>query len=144
MTLDRAGIARCVPHAGSMLLLDTVVHWDATHIACSAAAPDAGHPLARAGVVPAVTAAEYAAQAAAAHGALLEHQAAPCPGVLAKLSDVELHAACIPADRGPLAVNATLLSRGAAGCLYDFDVACAAQPVARGRLMVAFALPVAR
>jgi len=76
MTLDHAGIERCVPHAGSMVLLDAVLHWDATHIVCSAAAPNAGHPLARDGAVRAVTAAEYAAQAVAVHGALLEHQAA--------------------------------------------------------------------
>ena len=144
MTLDHAGIERCVSHAGSMVLLNAVLHWDATHIVCSAAAPDAGHPLARDGAVRAVTAAEYAAQAIAVHGALLEHQAAPRLAMLAKLSNVELHSACIPTDRGPLAVRAELLSRAAAGCLYDFEVACARQPVATGRLLVAFAAPPGR
>ena len=115
MTLDHAGIERCVPHAGSMVLLNAVLHWDATHIVCSAAAPDAWHPLARDGAVRAVIAAEYAAQAVAVHGALLEREAAPRLAMLAKLSDVALHSACIPTDRGPLAVRAQLLGRTAAG-----------------------------
>jgi predicted hotdog family 3-hydroxylacyl-ACP dehydratase len=140
MTLDRAAIAQRLPHAGTMCLLDAVQQWDATDIQCVAAAPGAEHPLARAGVVPAVAAAEYAAQATAMHGALLGGGRAPA-GLLAKLSDVALHARCIPADGGPLAVHARLLGRSASGCLYDFAVDCAHHPIARGRLMVAFTAP---
>ena len=140
MTLDRAAIEQRLPHAGEMCLLDAVQQWDATDIQCVAAAPGAEHPLARAGVVPAVAAAEYAAQATALHGALLGGGRA-LAGLLAKLSDVELHARCIPADGGPLAVHARLLGRSASGCLYDFAVDCAQRPIARGRLMVAFTAP---
>ena len=140
MTLDRAAIERSLPHAGAMCLLDAVQQWDETDIHCTAAAPSATHPLARAGVVPAVAAAEYAAQATAMHGALLGAGQAPA-GVLAKLSDVALHARCIPADGGPLAVHARLLGRSTSGCLYEFDVASTHQPIASGRLMVAFTAP---
>jgi predicted hotdog family 3-hydroxylacyl-ACP dehydratase len=143
MKLDRAGIEGCIPHSGSMVLLDSVVQWDAAYIVCSAAAPGAGHPLARRGTVAALVAVEYGAQAAAVHGFLVE-PAVPRPGMLAKLSDVQLHAACIPSDRGPLSVKAQLLSRVALGCLYDFHVECAGEPVAQGRLMVSFAAPAAR
>jgi predicted hotdog family 3-hydroxylacyl-ACP dehydratase len=117
-----------------------VQQWDATDIHCVAAAPSAAHPLARAGIVPAVAAAEYAAQATAMHGALLGGGRAPT-GMLAKLSDVALHARCIPAGGGPLTVHARLLGRSASGCLYDFDVDCAHHPIASGRLMVAFTAP---
>lgn len=137
-TLDRQWIARCVPHAGAMLLLDQVVRWDDTRIVCSAAAPTPGHPLARAGAVPALAASEYAAQAAAVHGFLLEPAVGARAGMLAKLSDVALHAACIPADRGALEVNGELVSRTDRGCLYDFTVTCSEEPVASGRLLVAF------
>jgi len=85
-----------------------------------------------------VAAAEYAAQATAVHGALLDGRPAPA-GMLAKLSNVKFHSDCIPADGGPLAVRARLLGRGPSGCLYDFEVDCAHHPIARGRLMVAFA-----
>ena len=144
MTLDRAAIACCVPHAGAMLLLDSVVQWDPTHIVCCAAAPGAEHPLARGGEVPALAAIEYGAQAAAVHGFLVEQPSAPRPGMLAKLTGVQLYAARIPADRGALSVTAQLLSRVAQGCLYDFQVVCAGQAVANGRLTVAFAGPASR
>jgi predicted hotdog family 3-hydroxylacyl-ACP dehydratase len=137
MTLDRAAIAGSLPHAGDMCLLDAVQQWDATDITCVAAAPSAAHPLARGGVVPAVAAAEYAAQATAMHGALLGGHRTPA-GMLAKLSNVELHAKCIPAGGGLLAVHARLLGRNASGCLYDFEVDCANHPILSGRLMVAF------
>jgi len=138
VTLDRSAIERSVPHAGEMCLLDAVQQWDASGIVCIAAAPGPAHPLARGGVVPAVAAAEYAAQAAAIHGALLDGGTAPT-GMLAKLSNVQFHADCIPADGGPLAVHARLRGRGASGCLYDFEVDCAHHSIAGGRLMVAFA-----
>jgi predicted hotdog family 3-hydroxylacyl-ACP dehydratase len=138
MMADRASIERCVPHAGRMVLLDAVVRWDATRIACSAVPPTADHPLARDGAVPSVCAAEYAAQAAAVHGFLIDRPPAPRQGLLAKLTDVDLATAWIPRDRGSVLVKAELLSKTAAGCLYDFEVACDRTPIARGRLMVAF------
>ena len=138
MMLDRAAIERCIPHTGRMVLLDSVVRWDATRIACSAMPPTAHHPLVRDGAVPSVAAAEYAAQAAAVHGFLIDQPECPLPGLLAKLTDVELSAALIPGDRGSVLVKAELLSRTAGGCLYDFEVACDRTPIAHGRLMVAF------
>jgi predicted hotdog family 3-hydroxylacyl-ACP dehydratase len=137
---DRAVIEQCVPHAGAMVLLDAISRWDALSIECTAPTPGAGHPLMRDGRVPAIAAVEYAAQAAAVHGALLDGHAAPRAGVLAKLSDCDLMAACIPSAGGRLDVKAELLSRGDAGCLYAFSVTCG-RPVVRGRLMVAFAPP---
>ncbi len=138
MSVDRARIEQLVPHAGAMCLLDSVTAWDAQHITCTAAAPSATHPLRRHGAVPALSAVEYAAQAAAVHGALLDPHAAPQPGMLAKLSDVVLHATDIPVDEGPLTVHAELLSRSSSGCLYAFDARCAQRAVVSGRLMVIF------
>ena len=139
MKLDRAGIEHRVPHAGAMCLLDAVMQWDSTRITCIACAPSVGHPLARDGTVPAVAAVEYAAQATAVHGALLDAQVVPRAGMLAKLSNVELHTACIPADSGPLNVRAELLNRGVSGCLYAFEIAGRRQRIASGRLMVVLA-----
>jgi predicted hotdog family 3-hydroxylacyl-ACP dehydratase len=134
--LNRTEIERRVPHAGAMCLLDAVTHWDASSIACEARAPTPQHPLARGDGVPAVAAVEYAAQATAVHGALLDAATSPRPGMLAKLSEVELSAGCIA---GTLRIRAQLLSRAATGCLYDFTVHDAQACCARGRLLVAFA-----
>lgn len=138
MMPDRSRIERLVPHAGSMCLLDGVVEWDAMHIVCRAPEPDAGHPLARGGGVPAIAAAEYAAQATAVHGALLDDASEPRAGLLAKLMEMELHGACFPAGGGALTVRVEVLSRVARGCLYAFHVAGTSQPIATGRLIVAF------
>lgn len=136
--LSRAQIEACIPHAGSMCLLDRVERWDETRIVCSAAAPAAGHPLATAQGVPVVAAIEYAAQAAALHGALLDGQRKARNGMLAKLTDVELFADRLDDASGMLSVQAELLVRGAAGCMYSFMVHDANGCLACGRLLVAF------
>jgi predicted hotdog family 3-hydroxylacyl-ACP dehydratase len=134
----RARIEQLVPHAGAMCLLDSVTQWGAAGITCTGAAPDAAHALAREGRVSAIVAVEYAAQAAAVHGALLDETAAPRPGLLATLLDVELRATQFDALGGAALVAADLLSRSAQGCLYGFEVTQAGAAVAQGRLVVAF------
>jgi predicted hotdog family 3-hydroxylacyl-ACP dehydratase len=141
MRLDRSRIEQLVPHAGAMCLLDGVTQWDAGSIACHAAAPAAGHALLRDGMLPAVAGCEYAAQAAAVHGALLDGAGKPKAGMLAKLMEVDLHRPCFAQDAGTLAVRAALVSRMDAGCLYEFEIAQAGQPVVSGRLIVAFGSP---
>jgi predicted hotdog family 3-hydroxylacyl-ACP dehydratase len=138
MTLDRAQIERLVPHAGAMCLLDDVSEWDARSIRCGSAGPGAQHPLARDGAVPSIAACEYAAQAAAVHGALLDGAGQSRSGMLAKLTQVELHGSRFRGG-GPINVHAELLSRVPEGCLYAFDVDSSGHPVASGRLMVSFA-----
>ena len=124
-----------------MCLLDAVTKWDVHTICCSASAPDERHPLLRKGKVPAIAAAEYAAQATALHGALLDAATAPRAGMLAKLLDVDVHRAWFPVNEKILTVHASLISRTMGGCLYSFDVATAHQPIASGRLMVVFTSP---
>jgi predicted hotdog family 3-hydroxylacyl-ACP dehydratase len=139
MTPDRARIRQLVPQAGGMCLLDGVTQWDATSIVCCAAAPGPGHPLGREGALPAVVGCEYAAQAAAVHGALVDGAATPRAGMLAKLMDVNFHNPSFAQDEGALNVRAGLVSRLDAGCLYAFEVAQDGRPVVSGRLIVAFA-----
>ena len=143
MMPGRAQIEQLVPHAGAMCLLDAVTNWDASHIACSSAEPGAAHPLARDGRVPAIAACEYAAQAVAVHGALLDGVHGARDGMLAKLTDVELCTPFFPVGAAGVTVRAELLGRLATGCLYAFDVSSTGQAVASGRLIVAFTTPAA-
>jgi predicted hotdog family 3-hydroxylacyl-ACP dehydratase len=136
--LTRAEIERRVPHAGSMCLLDQVVQWDTNHIVCQAESPRMDHPLALAAGVPVVAAVEYAAQAAALHGALLDGSPEPRGGRLARLSGVELTDGCLDAGSGRLTIRADLLARSDAGCTYNFAVHDACGCRASGRLLVAF------
>jgi predicted hotdog family 3-hydroxylacyl-ACP dehydratase len=137
MKLDRATIERLVPQAGVMCLLDAVSHWTPASIVCTASAPGADHPLARDASVPGIASCEFAAQAAAIHGALIEHALGPRPGVLAKLMGIEVHAHEFPRGEQVI-VRADMLSRVAAGCLYAFEVRAGERQVCQGRLMVAF------
>jgi predicted hotdog family 3-hydroxylacyl-ACP dehydratase len=136
--LTRAQIQARIPHAGAMCLLESVQRWDATTLVCEGAAPTAAHPLARAQGVPAIAAIEYAAQAAAVHGSLLDPTDAPRDGMLAKLADVELSAAVLSEAGGSIIVRVELLSRVASGCMYAFEVCDQCARIARGRLLVAF------
>ncbi len=133
--LTRLEIESRLPHTGSMCLLHAVLGWDATTIDCEAAPPTSQHPLADVGGVQAIVAVEYAAQAAAVHGSLLDATATPRQGVLAKLSDVVLTPGYLD---GPLSIRAELIARVATGCMYAFTVHDAHSCRARGRLVVAF------
>jgi predicted hotdog family 3-hydroxylacyl-ACP dehydratase len=139
MKIDRAEIERLVPHAGAMCLLDAVTEWSASAIACTSALPGADHPLARNRRVPAIVATEYAAQATAVHGALLQASGQARGGMLATLVDVQLGAAAIPADGDALAIRAELLGRSPAGCMYRFEVGTGGTLIASGRLVIALA-----
>ena len=76
--LDKAGIAALVPHAGPMCLLDAVLAWDMTTIACIASSHrSVGNPLAANDRLDAVCGVEYASQAMAVHGGLIGNGAAP-------------------------------------------------------------------
>lgn len=121
--LDHAAIASRIPHAGSMCLLDRVVHWDERGIRCAARSHcDPVNPLREAGGLPVWAGIEYAAQAAAIHGALMYPQPAPRAGVLAALRNV--NATCVWLDRidGEMMLEATLLHADAAGGIYSFEV----------------------
>jgi predicted hotdog family 3-hydroxylacyl-ACP dehydratase len=132
--LSKQDILRRVPHGARACLLDSVRAWDATSIICLAHAPTATHPYASAGAVASVVAVEYAAQATAVHGALIENSGSAREGALAALGDVELYSAALV---GPLTVRAELISRSPAGCMYAFEVFDSDAPAARGRLTVA-------
>lgn len=130
-TLDHAGIAARVPHAGAMCLLERLLRWDADEIECSIANhADPEHPLRERDVtldlgLPAPCAIEYAAQAMALHASLhasLQRAAgtAPTPGFLASARDVQLHVPRLDLARGPLAVRARRLAGDERQAMYRF------------------------
>lgn len=130
-----------------MCLIDRVGAWQSDSIVCHACAPQPGHPLATsargslhsmeggATELHPIATVEYAAQAVALHGSLIDDAAAPRAGLLAKLSAVQLSSQPV---RGEMTITARLLSRSDAGCLYDFDVRDTQGECASGRLMIAF------
>lgn len=140
MTLNRPAIESRIPHAGGMCLLDEVLSWDASHIrALSRSHRHPDNPLARQDGLHAVHLVEYAAQAAAVHGALMAEaagDAAPAGGVLAGVRQLVLHAPVVDTGIEALEISAThLLTRGAA-CLYVAEVRGGGRLLLQGRLAV--------
>ncbi|WP_421880590.1 hypothetical protein [Pacificispira sp.] len=131
-------IAEMVPHAGAMVLLDKVVAWDANDILCRTSShlrPD--NPLRRDGVLSATASCEYAAQAAAVHGAL--NEGVVSRGFLAALKDFQLFVDDLAEIRTPILVSATRLMADPAALIYGFRLygdAPDGAEIAAGRLTV--------
>ena len=122
--LGRAAIARLVPHAGAMCLLDRALAWDAEGIACEADRHrDPDNPLRRDGRLPAICGVEYALQAMALHGALLADGAPQPAGYLSSLRDGSLSGVeRLDTVPGPLAVRARALAAETGGFIYRFEL----------------------
>jgi predicted hotdog family 3-hydroxylacyl-ACP dehydratase len=143
-TLDRAGIARRIPHSGSMCLLDRLEAWDAEAIHCATAShAHADNPLRTASGLLAPNLIEYAAQAMALHGGLLAPpDAEPSAGFLASARNVRLSVERFDDVPGELRVHARRLSGDAQQILYEFAVEDAAgRPLAEGRAVVVLNKP---
>jgi predicted hotdog family 3-hydroxylacyl-ACP dehydratase len=150
-TLDHAGIEALVPHRGAMCLLGRMLSCSEARIECVAINHrDARHPLRTPGGLWASAAIEYAAQAAALHGALLAQRAGvdAVAGYLASARDVRLavlrlddlpEAPAMQADE--LRIAAIRQAGDAARLLYEFAVSHGGREIASGRLAVVLRIP---
>ena len=141
--LDRAGIAARLPHTGRMCLLDQVVYWDERSIRCRAVSHrDADNPLREAGGLAALAGIEYAAQAAAVHGALLQGGTMPRSGVLAALKNVTAARPWLHDLAEELVFEATLMHSDLAGGIFDFTAFAGAACVLSGQFTLMYIDPV--
>ncbi len=137
--LDRAAIAARLPHAGRMCLLDRVLHWDERSIRCSAVSHrDHDHPLREAGGLAMLVGIEYAAQAAAVHGSLLDATPVPRSGVLAALKNVTTTRPWLHDVAGDIVVETTLLHSDATGGISTFAVFVGAERVLSGQFTLMY------
>jgi len=138
MPLDRAWLLAHLPHQGSMCLLDVVTEWDAQRIRCTASSHRAAdNPLRAHDRLGAACGIEYAAQAMAAHGALLAAaDSAPRAGYLASARGVDLHVARLDDLADDLEVEAERLSGDDNTILYGFRVSAAGRELLSGRATV--------
>ena len=139
--VDHRWIAAHVPHQGRMCLLEAVQDWDAQSIQCRATSHrDPQHPLRSHGRLGSACLIEYAAQAIALHGALLQgpHALSPSPaaGLLASARGVELHCADLAGIDLDLCIRAARQHGDARGALYDFEVRAGARLLASGRISI--------
>ena len=120
LSVDRAAIARLVPHHGAMCLLDRAVAWDGTRILCATERHrDAVNPLRRDGMLPAICGLEFAFQAMALHGAL-GAGGPQSAGFVASLREVALEVERLDDIAAPLRVEAEVLLAEPGGFIYRF------------------------
>jgi predicted hotdog family 3-hydroxylacyl-ACP dehydratase len=123
-TLDAAGIAARIPHAGSMCLLDGLLAWDEGHIRCRASSHHrADNPLRSPLGLLAPVAVEYASQAMALHGGLSAAAGAPPrQGFLAAVRGMRWQVERLDTVEGLLIVEATRVAGSSGQALYQFQV----------------------
>ena len=136
--LDRAAIEAMIPHAGTMCLIDAVESCDASGIVCTSMQHlSNANPLRRDGRLSSVHAIEFAAQAAALHGALnVPTSSSPRPGMLVSVRGCRLHVATLDDAPGPLRIEARRSAVAQSLASYEFAVSSAQRTVAAGRLGV--------
>lgn len=137
-----SSLRELIPHSGAMCLLDSIVEWNAERIECSSRTHTAAdNPLRSHGSLSSIHLIEYAAQAMAAHGALIAKSetasAQPRPGMLAAIRNVRLQVADLDSVKEALAVSARRRMAQPDGLIYDFEVRSGERTLAEGRLVIA-------
>ena len=142
MVLSRDAIAALIPHQGAMCLLEEVVSTDDAGIVCRAVSHrDAAHPLREGGVLHAICGIEYAAQAMAVHGALMDRASAEPrrAGMLAAAREVVFNVERLDDVAEDLVVSARKLVAERGWLLYEFTLHAGAKELLRGRATVSLA-----
>lgn len=141
--IDSAGIARLIPHAGSMCLLAEIAFWDARSIRCLAHSHrDPQNPLANGGRLGAACGVEYAAQAMAVHGGLSGVVGSrPKAGYLISVRALSLHRPYLDDLDGDLIVEAAMLAGEGTRMSYEFSLKCLGATIVEGRAAVLLEAP---
>lgn len=135
---DKVAIAKVIPHAGSMCLLDAVLECDERHICCvSSSHRNLDNPMRFDNELSALCGIEYAAQAMAVHGVLggqIDKQ--PRAGYLASLRDVSCHVMRLDILPDDLVVSAEKLMGDEARVIYQFALHAGGSEILTGRATV--------
>lgn len=139
--LDRQQIAARIPHAGAMCLLDRVESWSPQHIDCRAGSHRAAdNPLRSGERLPVSAGIEYAAQAMAVHGSLVEPAAVQSrPGYLVVLSGVEWAVERLEDIDDELQIEALRETALDGGCHYRFNLRSGERLLLSGSAIIALA-----
>jgi predicted hotdog family 3-hydroxylacyl-ACP dehydratase len=137
-------VAALLPHAGAMVLLDRVTDWDLQQIRCTATSHRAiTNPLRCADRLPALSGIEYATQAIAAHGALINGTTAMHAriGLLAGARAVTLFADRLDDAMGVLTIGAQKMLVDGNRAIYAFVIEDERRRLLEGRATVVTVAP---
>ena len=136
--MDKAAIARAIPHAGAMNLLEAVTAGGPDWISCIATSHrDPGNPLRHGGRLPAGAGAEYASQAIALHAQLTGIEKEPRRGFLAVINNLSWTRDRLDDVVGDLEVRAEQLAATGSALQYAITIVGDGQILVLGELMVA-------
>lgn len=140
MQLNHSAIAKLIPHAGEMVLLDRVIGHEAKSLyATSASHRGTSNPLRHGDRLPVSAGIEYAAQATAIHGALIaDSNTGPKQGFLALVRDVVWRVDRLDDIDSDLDIRVTLLTNQTGSVMYDFKLSVNDLTLMSGRLAVFF------
>ena len=134
--LEGAAVAALLPQAGAMCLLDAVERYDAQSIVCTSARHhDPDNPLREDGRLSPLAGVEFAAQAMAAHGALLGG-AGPLGGWLARIRDCVVSCERMDTLPAPLRIEAERVAGGERALSYRFAITAAGVEALRGSALI--------
>ena len=137
MTLEGAAVAALLPQKEAMCLLDAVESWDATRIVCASARhADRANPLREDGRLSPLAGIEFAAQAMAAHGALMA-QGRPVDGWLARVRDCVVSCERMDTLPSPLRIEAERVAGGEQALSYRFTISAGGVVVLQGSALIA-------
>jgi predicted hotdog family 3-hydroxylacyl-ACP dehydratase len=138
LSMTKAEIAKLIPHAGAMCLLDAVIRWDATHISCTSRTHlEPANPLRSGGELHAMCGVEYAAQAMALHGGLSGMIGGrPRAGYLVGLREVVCRQRRLDTFDGDLTIDAAQLMGDQGRVIYEFTLRAGATEILSGRATV--------
>ena len=139
MLVDKPAIAKMIPHAGRMCLLDGVLECDAQRIRCvSGSHRDVNNPMRSGDELAGLCGIEYAAQAMAVHGAWSgQIHRKPRAGYLAALRDVKCTTMRLDILLDDLIITAEKLMGDEAHVIYQFTLQAGQIKIMSGRATVA-------
>lgn len=143
MLLGPLEIQRLLPHGPGMQLIDQVTHFDPERLnARSARHRDSHNPLRQSsGLLPVTAGLEFAGQATALHGALVDpnDQSAPRQGFIVMARDVSWTVDRLDDIHSDLEIEVTLIHRNDLSAMYHYDIAAKSRPnLMQGRMAVYF------
>lgn len=133
--LTRDQLSPLLPHAGSMLMIDSVIAFDETSITCGSERHQAANnPLRREGRLAAHHGIEFAAQASAIHGGLLGGGGQAPLRALAAVRKASFAGAWLDEIEGQLRIDASIVMLDANAAVYQAILSSSEKNVAAMRL----------